>query len=64
MSKNKSAPKSADKYIVEIVERIGNGTKVSLAYGKTQKDVKARIVGIPGRKCLFKISYDFYQELK
>lgn len=64
MGKNKRAPSVLQKYLVWIFEKKGAAEKDVFRYFQTQKAAKEWARGRAGKKRLFRINYDFYEELK
>jgi hypothetical protein len=60
MSQNKRVPKELQKYVV-ITK---HGGCMEAHYFQNQKEAKAWACGKQGKRQLFKITYDFYEEIK
>ncbi len=63
MSNNRRATE-LNKYVVERIEKLPGGKRVTYHYCMTQKEAKAWSLGKVGKKYLYKISYDSYGEIK
>jgi len=64
MSNNKRPPKGVQRYIVVRTEKRGAGVLEEYHYSQTQKEAREWAKNKPGVKRLFKITYDYYGELK
>lgn len=63
MSRNKRAPSSLQKYVVCVLDRTKEAVREEFHYFANQKEAKEWARTKTGKKKLFRISYDFYQEL-